>query len=142
MVYLFTNITDGSPRPIQVRIADIPGLQTFTINPGESVDFELYATRNQICESHHIKVAVLEGRATTDTMGTEPDEDCRIWVTGIDVGDIIIDEVKIEEPIQISVDVNGTETALTGTSVNSKTYLDVAPLLPNTIIQIQLSLIM
>lgn len=82
--------------------------------------------------SHHIKVHVLEGRATVDTLGTEPDQDCRVWVTGIDVGDIVIDNVAIEEPIQISVDVGGVETPLTGVTVDSHTYLDVNPLLPNT----------
>ncbi len=81
--------------------------------------------------SHHIKVHVLEGRATVDTLGTVPDEDCRVWVTGIDIGDIIIDEVRIEEPIQISVDVDGVETPVTGTVCGTHTFADVNPLLPN-----------
>jgi hypothetical protein len=64
-------------------------------------------------------------------LGTEPSKDCRIWVTGIDVGDIVIDSVSITEPIQISADVSGVETSLTATVNGPKVYLDVNPLLPN-----------
>lgn len=132
MVYLFTNITDSSPDPKIIYIGDIPGRVTVNVNPGQTVDLELLSTRNQICESLHIRSHVLEGRATADTLGTEPEDDCRIWVTGIDLGDIMIGEIKIEEPIQISVDVNGTETPVTGTQCDSKTGADVNVLYPNT----------
>jgi hypothetical protein len=132
MVYLVTNITDSSLDPKTLYIADIPGLLTVAIKPGQTIDLEYWATRNQICESHHLRVHVNEGRMVVDTLGTEPDKDCRIWVTGIDIGDITIDNVSLDEPVQISADVGGVETPLTASSYNSKVYLDVNPLYPNT----------
>lgn len=133
MVFLFSNITDSSSDPRVLRINDIPNRgHHVEVYPGETVDLEILSNRNQICQSHHIKTWVNQGFATTDTMGTEPDEDCRLWVTGIDVGDIIIDEISIEEPILQSVDVGGVETTVTGTQISGTVGMDVQPILPNT----------
>lgn len=133
MIYLFTNITDGSSDPKDIYVGDIDGIQSIrAIKPGESINFEDYATRNQICVSHHIRVHVLEGRATVEDFGTVPDPNCRVWVNAkLEESNISIGEVSIEEPLQISVDIDGVETPVTGTQCGDKTFADVNPLLPN-----------
>ena len=133
MIYLFTNITDSSADPRVLRINDIPNRgHHVEVFPGETVDLEILSNRNQICQSHHLKSWVAQGFATVDTLGTDPDDDCRLWVTGIDIGDVTIGEINIEEPILQSVEVGGIETTLTGTQIGTTVGMDVQPILPNT----------
>jgi hypothetical protein len=78
-----------------------------------------------------IRVHVLEGRATIDTLGTEPDPQCRVWVAGIGLGDLNIENVGIDEPIAISGFVGPTETPISAENFDGRTYLDVNQVLPN-----------
>jgi len=131
LIYLVTNITDGSSTPRNISIGDIPNARSvFNISPGQTVDLESLFTRNQICESKHLKSWVNQGFLVIDTLGTEPNEDCRIWVNA-KISGITIDNISITEPLEISVDVDGVETPVSGITVDSKTYIDVNPLLPN-----------
>jgi len=130
MVYLLTNVTDSTNDPKSIRIADIPNRVVVEVAPGETVDLERFSTRNQILDSLHIKVHLNEGRITVDTLGSEPRE--RIYVDAkIPAGGISVGSVTLDEPIQISASVGGSETALTATVSGSHVYLDVNPLLPN-----------
>ena len=132
MIYLVTNITDGSPVPRDISIGDIPNARSvINVAPGQTMDLEKLFTRNQICESKHIKSWVNQGYLVVDTLGTEPDENCRIWVNA-NVSGITIDNVTLKEPVEISVAVNGVETAVTGVNFDGQTYLNINPLLPNT----------
>ena len=89
MIYRFKNITDASPSPQDIYVADIPGLQSIKIRPGQVIDLERLATRNQILDSSHIKVHINASRASIDTAGTHSTPDERIFVDGyISGGDI------------------------------------------------------
>ena len=131
MIYLISNITDISNDPKTIRIGDIVNRMTIEIDPGETVDVERFSTRNQILDSAQIKVHLLEGRITVDTLGTPPRE--RIHVDAvIDSGSInVVNTVAIVEPIQISASVGGVEVPLSGLTIDGYTYLDTNPLLPS-----------
>lgn len=124
MIYLVTNITDSSPAPTKVSIGDIGNARSvIEVAPGQTIDLEKLFTRNQICESKHLKSWVNQGLIVIDTLGTEPDEDCRLWVNAKVTG-ITIDNVNITEPIEISVDVGGVESPVSGTIIDGKTYIN------------------
>jgi hypothetical protein len=132
VVYLVTNITDSSPSPYVVNIGDIPNRAIVEIHPGESIDLELLSTRNQICQSTHIKSLSLQGKITIDTLGTEPGDCGRLYVDAkISGGDIVIDNVIIDEPVMISVDIGGTESAATGTNIDGKVAINVDQIAPS-----------
>jgi hypothetical protein len=130
MVYLVTNITDGSSVPMRILIGDVGGRIPVELDPGETIDLEILSNRNQICQSLHIRSHLHEGRITVDTLGTDPE--CRLYVDAvISSGDINVGTVTLEEPLLISANVGGVETPLTGITVSGHTYLDVRPLLPS-----------
>ena len=129
MVWLFTNITDGLSTPRILSIYDIDGRTNLEVHPGETIDLEVLSNRNQICQSLHIRSHVAAGWATIDTLGTDPE--CRTFVDAkITGGDIIIENVQIEEPIQISALVEGIETGLTAKVAGDKVALNVDQIYP------------
>lgn len=131
MVYLVTNITDSSPKPMRISLGDIPGRVVVELDPGETVDLERFSTRNQILDAKSVRVHLQEGRITVDTLGTQPRD--RIFVDAAITGGVSVSvgTVGITEPIEISASVNGTETTLTATQDGSTVALDVSPLFPD-----------
>lgn len=72
MSYLATNLTNK-----KLSIADIPNVGVIYIDPNATLDLELYATRNQILDSAHLKLHIAESRISI-TASPSPDE--RIYV--------------------------------------------------------------
>jgi len=126
-MYLVTNITDQSLDPKDVYIGDLPNRHVVTISPGSTVDLEVFSTRNQILDSIHLKVLLVEGKITVDTLGTDPRE--RIFVdaevSGIDIGD-----VTISGPIPIEVQIDGSGELVSGSSYQGSQGIDVFPIFP------------
>lgn len=74
MTYVVKNITDVTTSPKDIAIGDIPGVATITLKAGQARDLEVYATRNQIMDSSHLKVHISEGRVSVLTVSAQPDE--------------------------------------------------------------------
>lgn len=74
MIYIVKNITDTTTAPKDIAIADIPGVAIVTIKAGQTKDLEIYATRNQILDSSHLKLHISEGRVSVLTVSAQPDE--------------------------------------------------------------------
>lgn len=75
MSYLATNLTNK-----KLSIADIPNVGVIYIDPNATLDLELYATRNQILDSTHLKLHIAESRIS---IVASPSPDERIYVDAI-----------------------------------------------------------
>ena len=62
MSYFVKNVTDTSSVPMILSVNDIPNVFWIKWMPGEIKDLELIATNDQILQSRHLKVHILEGR--------------------------------------------------------------------------------
>lgn len=105
-VYLVTNITDITSDPKPIHIGDIPNRTTVIIDPGRTVDLEKISTRNQILESLQLRVHVLEGRATADTLGTTPTVRLHVDLGEFDVSgaQFVMDSEYKEDSLHVTGD--------------------------------------